>query len=515
MKEQASYEGVKAFLIARVSDPRQTDALPAQKLRLDAYSNRLKLNSEYFAFDETAYKEDRQKFHEIVDNIQKYPNFCIVVFDKIDRFTRDASSDIVRIMKGLVKEGKIELHFPSDNLIYHKNSPASDKTRLGMGMVFGEYYSSAISDNVKRRQEQKLHDGEFPGKAPIGYKNVNITDDNCNIIKKDIVPDPMRSKYIVKAYEMRLEGESFRAIAHQLKEDGLRANTKQHGTVSQSQIMTMLINPFYYGVMRYNGKEYPHKYQPLITKRLFDKVQLLNDNRNNNSYKTLTHNTFTFSGIIRCATCGCSYSSYEKKGRVYLRCTRARSATINCHQPPIPESELLPQIDDILERLAISDSVINEVISILKDKHDNIQLYYRDAIKDTRNRITTIEKRLDILYEDRLDGRITTTSYDKYVTKYKAEKEELEYKLVEYTNNDKSFVLTAEHLLRLAQNAQTIFKNSQPVQKNKILKALLANAEIDQKRLQLHLLKPFDKLLSATKTQNWLRRPDSNRQPRS
>lgn len=504
MKEQTNYEDVKAFLIARVSDPRQTDALPAQKLRLDAYSNRLKLNSEYFAFDETAYKEDRQKFREIVGNIKKYPNFCIVVFDKIDRFTRDASSDIVQTMKGLVKEGKIELHFPSDNLIYHKNSPASDKTRLGMGMVFGEYYSSAISDNVKRRQEQKIHDGEFPSKAPIGYKNINITDDNGNIIKKDIVPDPVRSKYIVKAYEMRLEGKSFRTIAHQLKEDGLRANTKQQGIVSQSQIMTMLTNPFYHGVMRYNGKEYPHKYQPLITKRLFDKVQFLNDDRNNNSHKTLTRNTFTFSGIIRCATCGCSYSSYEKKGRVYLRCSRAKSATIDCQQPPVPESELLPQIDDMLKQLAISDSIILEVIGILKNEHDNIQLYYKDAIKDTGNRIAVIERRLDTLYEDRLDGRITTTDYDKYVKKAKAEKEELEYKLVEYTNNDKSFVLTAEYLLELAQNAHNIFQSSQFVQKNKILKALLANAQIDQKRLQLNLLKPFDGLRSATKTQNWL-----------
>ena len=275
----------------------------------------------------------------------------------------------------------------------------------------------------------------------------------------------------------------------------------------------MLTNPFYHGVMRYNGKEYPHKYQPLITKRLFDKVQFLNDDRNNNSHKTLTRNTFTFSGIIRCATCGCSYSSYEKKGRVYLRCSRAKSATIDCQQPPVPESELLPQIDDMLKQLAISDSIILEVIGILKNEHDNIQLYYKDAIKDTGNRIAVIERRLDTLYEDRLDGRITTTDYDKYVKKAKAEKEELEYKLVEYTNNDKSFVLTAEYLLELAQNAHNIFQSSQFVQKNKILKALLANAQIDQKRLQLNLLKPFDGLRSATKTQNWLRQLGSNQRP--
>jgi hypothetical protein len=99
---------------------------------------------------------------------------------------------------------------------------------------------------------------------------------------------------------------------------------------------------------------------------------------------------------------------------------------------------------------------------------------------------------------------ITTPDYDKYVTKYKAEKEELEYRLVEYTNNDKSFILTATHLLELAQNARSIFQSSQPAQKNKILKALLANCQINEKRLQLNLLKPFSVLVESTLSQNWL-----------
>ncbi len=164
--ENKDYEGVKAFMIARVSGAEQSDALPAQTLRLKAYEERLKLNGEFFDFDETAYKEDRQKFTEIVSKISNYPDFCIVVFDKIDRYSRDASTEVVMILKRLVKLGRIEIHFPSDNLTYHKDSPAGDKTRLGMGLVMGEYYSMAISDNVKRKIQQKLHDKEFPGQIP-------------------------------------------------------------------------------------------------------------------------------------------------------------------------------------------------------------------------------------------------------------------------------------------------------------------------------------------------------------
>lgn len=90
---------------------------------------------------------------------------------------------------------------------------------------------------------------------------------------------------------------------------------------------------------------------------------------------------------------------------------------------------------------------------------------------------------------------------------------ELERKLVEYTNNDKSFVVTSSYLLQLASRAKEVFESSQPDKKNKILKMLLANCQINQKRLQLNLLKPFDGLLSAMKSQNWLRGEGSNLRP--
>jgi site-specific DNA recombinase len=509
-KQEKNYEGVKAFLIARVSDPRQVDALPAQELRLKEYAERLKLSTELYRFDETAYKEDRAKFLEIVEKVTQYPKDFILVFDKIDRLTRDVSSEVVRTLKNLVKEGRCELHFPSDGLVFHQKSPAHDKTRLDMGMVFGGYYSAAISDNVKRKIEQKLHDGEYPGKACVGYTNVKYEVDGKE--HKNIVPDPDRKHYIIKAFELRLEGKSYRAIAKILKDEGFRSNTAKQGIVGQSQIETMLRNPFYYGVMKYNGGLYPHKYEPIITKRTFDLAQQINDQRTNGKDKTDTKKVFTFNGILKCANCGCSISSYEQKGHVYMRCTKAKPG-VSCDQPHVSEAELLPQVTELLSKLTISDSILNKVLDVLKSEHDNIQLFYQNAIKQTRDEYNRLQRKLDTLYEDRLDGRITVADYDKYVTKLKAEMDELDRKLVEFTNNDKSFVVTAEHLLRLASRAKELFESSQPQQKNKILRLLLANLTLNQKRLQLYLLKPFSGLLLDPNSQNWLPGPDSNRQP--
>tara|TARA_B100001245_G_scaffold113248_1_gene82918 strand:+ start:8008 stop:9558 length:1551 start_codon:yes stop_codon:yes gene_type:complete len=510
-KEVKDYEGIKAFLIARVSDPRQVDALPAQELRLNEYSDRYKFNKELHRFDETAFKEDRAKFIEIVDEAIKYPKYFVMVFDKIDRLTRDVSSDVVRTLKNLVKEGRCELHFPSDGLIYHQHSPAHDKTRLDMGMVFGGYYSMAISDNVKRKIEQKLHDGEYPGKACIGYKNIKWEDANGKVLK-NIIPDPDRKGYIVKAYDLRLEGKSYRTIAKILREEGFRSNTKKQGIVGQSQIETMLKNPFYYGVMRYDGGVYPHKYEPIIDKHTFDKVQLINDQRTNEKTKTNIKQVFTFSGLLKCATCGCSISSYEQKGHVYMRCTKAKVG-VPCHQPHIAEADILPQVTKLLEKLSISEDIVNQVLDLMKNEHDNIQLFYKNAITQTRAEYQRLERKLSTLYEDRLDGRITVDDYDKYVMKYKSEMEDLDRKLVEYTNNDKSFNITSAYLLQLASKAKGIFESSQPEQKNKILRMLLANPTLNEKRLQLPLLKPFSVLIDTLESSNWLRRLDSNQWP--
>jgi hypothetical protein len=88
--------------------------------------------------------------------------------------------------------------------------------------------------------------------------------------------------------------------------------------------------------------------------------------------------------------------------------------------------------------------------------------------------------------------------------KYKSEMEDLDRKLVEYTNNDKSFNITSAYLLQLASRSKSIFESSQPEQKNKILRMLLANPTLNEKRLQLPLLKPFSVLIDTLESSNWL-----------
>ncbi len=197
----------KIILIARVSDVEQRQALPAQRLRLQDYAQKFETTSvSYFEFDESAYRGARQKFAELIGKIKGEPIKQVVVFDKIDRFTRDASQKEVGIMSGLVQKGQIELHFPSDNLTITKDSPATDLFQLGIGMLLAKYYSDASRNNVKRRFEHMWREGLFTHKAPIGYKHTRKYVGLLAKPIKGIAVDSKVAPFVVQAFKLRSQG---------------------------------------------------------------------------------------------------------------------------------------------------------------------------------------------------------------------------------------------------------------------------------------------------------------------
>jgi site-specific DNA recombinase len=301
----------KIILIARVSDVEQRKALPAQRLRLENYAKSIGYSPKqwnYHEFDESAYKDDRQKFASLIeDKIQSLSEPAIIVFDKIDRFTRDASQKEVRIMSSLVEKGKVELHFPSDNLYITKDSPASDLFRLGIGMLLAKYYSDSSRDNVKRRFEQMLNDGIWVHRAPIGYKNINRGTDKKP--DKDIIIDKDKAHFIVKAFEMRATGAPYSLIAKELGKEGLRSNITDSKAPNKAFLERILNNKFYYGTMVHSGKEYPHKYPPLISRGLFYECQKIKEQRKHEKTK-YDSKEYTFKKIVKCGKCGRSVSPF-------------------------------------------------------------------------------------------------------------------------------------------------------------------------------------------------------------
>jgi len=490
------------LLVARVSDVEQRKALPAQQKRLLDYAKKKRWQEKkdfiYIEFDETAFKKNRKTFNELVIKpLHESTKPSIVVFDKIDRFSRDSSSDEKAALIRLCELGKLEMHFPSDNLFFHKNSPASDKFRLDIGVSLAAFYSASIRDNVKRRFEEMLSKGIWVHRAPIGYKNIAMQTDILSRPIKDIVVDEHRAHYVVRAFELRAQGMPYDMIAKELVKAGYTSRKTGQTKLTKAMVEKMMNNKFYYGVMTHNGQEYKHKYKPLIDRALFNRCQLVKDKRK--SMKTKWDSLdFNFNDIVRCGKCGRSISSFRSKQWVYLKC-----ANPQCDNPNTAESLVLGSIEALIKDITLPEGLVDKVVDELKKNHDDQQLYYAQSIESVRQEYDNIDKKIENWFERLVDDRISPEKHDKIVEALTQRQEQLNDQLDVLTKGNKDFQVTASYLLDLVSRVEELFKLADDGQRSKLIGFLVSNLQLNDKNLSFTINYPFNKIIETKeKSQN-------------
>ncbi len=301
---------MKAIVIARVSTEEQKEAglsLPAQAMRLENYCKNKDFEIiQSFSFDESAYKDDRAEFDRIFDFIMQQKEKIAICCDKVDRLSRNMFDKRVSFLYEKALRDEIELHFVSDGQIINSRISAAEKFHFGISLGLAKYYSDAISDNVKRALEQKLRKGEWPAKAPYGYQNIRHEDG-----KADIIVDEYASRIIQKTFELyATEAFSMELLRQKInKEFGLHW--------SKGYVDHVLKLQFYCGIMVWSDKMFPHRYPPLISTALFQKVQQVKMNFNKKPIK-YAEMPYIYRGLIRCADCDLAITPEKHKGYVVL-----------------------------------------------------------------------------------------------------------------------------------------------------------------------------------------------------
>ena len=495
---------MKAIILARVSTEEQKEAgnsLPAQIHRLEAYCKRKGFEIvKRFSFDESAYKVKRDEFDKILDYLETNKNKVAVCFDKVDRLSRNVFDKRVGILYEKAVADEIELHFVSENQVIGPSMSAVEKFQFGMSLGLAKYYSDAISDNVKRAFEQKRRSGTWTGKAPIGYQN--ITDANGI---KDIVFDPNKAHLVRKIFELYATGNhSTITLRTEMAQLGLTASSGL--PLALSMVDHILNNPFYYGQMRSKGKLYPHKYQPLILKDLFDQCQRIRKGWGKKPFQYAAK-PYIFRGLLRCARCGCAMSPETAKGKfIYYSCTNAKKALCDI-KVYVPEKDLLKPIYGYLQAFHdMSQEKIDEVVNGLKKTNAAENEYHGNAIDSLQFEYNATQAKINRLMDLLLDESITKDEYDKKLKELKEKQYDLNIRLDDHTKADESYHITAATVLNLAKNALEIFESSEVDEKRALLNYLLQNSTVDGKKPQFTLRKPFDSILAFANQPTGLRR---------
>ncbi len=194
-----------------------------------------------------------------------------------------------------------------------------------------------------------------------------------------------------------------------------------------------------------------------------------------------------------------------------MKCTGTKGRCVN----NASEEIVTAQICEIFDGIKISRETAERIRDELIGKEQEAEELKRARMEMLRQGYDKLERNKGTMYDGRLDGRITTDFYDEKNAQIALRRQELTDEISRLEENHGSDEISLSYLLDLASRAKELFKSSKPAQKNAILRLVLSNLEINEKRLHFHLLEPFALLLNRPERPVWLPRPDSNWQPRS
>lgn len=476
-----------AVVYARVSSEEQKKegySIPAQTKLLKDYATREEFEVVRDYVDvETAKVPGRPGFNEMIEfflqqsKVNGSQQICrILLVEKTDRLYRNLKDYVT------VDELDIEIHFVKEGVVLSPESHSSEKFMHLIKVGMAKAYVENLGEEIKKGMHEKAAQGLWPCQAPAGYGNVVLPNG-----KKGIEPDPVTAPIVTKMFEWYATGKySLAEIARMAADAGLKFGRQDNLAAT---VHNILKNPIYYGDFRFVGKMYRGIHTPLVTKELWDRVQDARKNRGNRKPRRAKHN-FAFSNLIQCGHCGCSLVGELKKQKyIYYHCTGYKG---KCDEPYVREEVLEERFTEVLRSLRFDDEILELVSSSLRESHFDEKLFHDEAVERLQTEYKRLQNRIDQMYVDKLDGRVTAEFFDQKSAEWRDEQQGILHNMEQHQNANQNYLEEGVGILELAKRAGGLFEKQPASEKRLLLDFVVSNSTWANGELKVDFRQPFD-----------------------
>lgn len=460
----------KYFSYIRVSTQRQGQlgtSLIEQKAAIERYAQKFNLTiSKHFEERETAAKLGRPVFLEMLKALKKGKANGVIIH-KIDRSARNLRdwADL-----GSLIDAGIEVHFAAESLDLQSRG---GRLSADIQAVVASDYIRNLREETKKGIYGRLKQGLYPFRAVIGYLDAG----KGNPKKIDKIQAPL----IKQTFELYSKGNiGLIELVDLLYKKGLR--NKRGNKVTINGLSTILHNPFYIGLIRIEktGEMFAGKHKPIISKTLFEQVQLVLAGKN---IKKTEKHFFVFRRQIYCGNCRNFYIGEKQKGQIYYRC-HTRHCTRGTVKEDIVEEELL----NFLKTLELNNSESRyfkqQILKQSEDSQDEFELNYKRLQLLQEQTVDRLSKLADAYVDGVFDKETYTTKKNQLLL----EEQELKEKLANLKVNSEEAGKKMNAFLELLNDAYLSYKSGALKEKQELVKTVFSNCEIKDKNV---LLKPY------------------------
>ena len=454
-----------------------------------------------FVEQKSAYKRGRPLFGEMVHRLEEGEADAILTYH-LTRLARN-SFDGGHLI-GLMDEGSIkEIRTPGG---IHVNTP-DHKFMMQIEFAMAKKSSDDTSQFVTRDIESKLLKGECTGCVPLGYLNLDragrivagqyepekqrMLESLGRPLKREEI-DPVLGSLVRRVFEESSKGVySLKALSEFAYRIGLRSRKGKR--LPLETIYQLLTHPYFRGALRLRGKLYTEniQHEALVPKKLFDRVQQIVGRRKGGMRKHF----FAFTGLIKCAECGCAITAEIQRGLIYYHCTHNHGP---CSQRTwTREDALEEQLTNAFSRLIIPDVLLQFMFDKVRQCHAQ-EAKGRDAIRNQLERqYGQAKHRLDALLQLKLsqnnvDGLLL--SDEEYLSQKNAVREEmqsLEEELQTAQQQGKNWVEDCEKFVNFTQELCKRFVNASLEEKKELVYLLCSNITLKDQKIAVESREPF------------------------
>jgi DNA invertase Pin-like site-specific DNA recombinase len=406
--------------------------------------------------------------------------------------------DLSRLGRNYLEVGNLaEVFFPEHGVELISLSEKVDEMMVFRNW-FNEQHSRETSKKVRAVKKICAQNGKYTGAfAPYGYRKA---DENKHLL----IPDEPAAETVRRIFELRSRGLGHKAIAIELNDSGIlpprdyyysNKNTKNPFKSCNAWTCTavrgILDNEAYIGNMvqgKHGSASYKsHKlitkpteewirventHEPLISMELWNMARDIAEKRFQ-PHKRKNGSVSIFCGVLYCADCGfkmrsSTLKSTRKNGNEYvynrfLCGTYSRSGRSTCTPHTIGEDDLhelvANQIRSHAEAVVLDEKRMIEQIIIIQNQHAvSGRAVCANELQSRNDRLATLDKLIEKLYEDRLAGIVPETTFKDFVQKYERERldckkaiSKLEIKLTKFGENENEASKWAKEIRRFAR----------------------------------------------------------------
>lgn len=383
----------------------------------ESISNQIELCKKYF--NNTTDKEVNFLIYEDEGwsggNINR-PQFTKMMNDaKLKRFTALICYRLDRIARNVADFSSTYKILEENNITFISITEQFDTNSImGRGMIniaatFAQIERETIAERIKDSMLELSRTGRWlGGTPPLGFKSVQITENNKKMYKLEVVEEEIEIVRLI--YNLYPQYKSTVPVARHLVSNYIKG--KNGGDFSRNTVLQILKNPVYccsdseaikyfenngsflntttsskYGLMVYNKRKGGKKENPIdewiiatgkhpgiISGSEWVNCQnILEEIKSKSSPRKSTGNKFLLSGILKCAKCGSSMCSWSRTshGKYYrsYRCELKNRASNRCNSKMINADQLEGFIIDLCKNIDIK-----EIINSSKTETNNLKL---------------------------------------------------------------------------------------------------------------------------------------------